>query len=205
MYFVISWEWHIVLCDYIISLFICTFWYLQSWQIVLCDYIICQHICTLWYLESWHILLCNYILSWHIVLCDNIISWHIYNLWYREVWNIDLSNWLACLRYSVFAYLTFICSFPFTRWLKAPVTLRDDSLARLIIGIKMADTCQNPSIQVRLSMIFPSILIRFAWKLKQISRKNESNMSVLSDFLTNIWLKSYWRATEIFGRSTIPF
>ena len=46
----------------------------------------------------------------------------------------------------------------------------------------MADTCQNPLIQVRLSLIIPLILIRMAWGLKQIPRKNESNMSIFSDF-----------------------
>ena len=56
----------------------------------------------------------------------------------------------------------------------------------------MADTCQNPSIQLRLSLIFPLILIRLALGLKQIPRKNESNMSVFCDFQTKIWLKSYF-------------
>ena len=44
----------------------------------------------------------------------------------------------------------------------------------------MEDTFQNPSIQVRLSLVFPLILIRLAWGLKQIPRKNESNMSNFS-------------------------
>ena len=48
--------------------------------------------------------------------------------------------------------------------------------------LKMADTCQNRSIQVRLSLIYPLILIRLAWGLKQIPRKNESNMSIFNDF-----------------------
>ena len=51
-------------------------------------------------------------------------------------------------------------------------------------GLKMADTYQNPSTQVRLSF-------RLSWDLKQITWKNESNMSILSNFQTNIWLKSY--------------
>ena len=64
----------------------------------------------------------------------------------------------------------------------------------------MSDTCQNTSIQVSLSLIFPLILIRLARGLKQIYWKNESNMSIFSNFRTKIWLKSYWRATEkIFG------
>ena len=44
----------------------------------------------------------------------------------------------------------------------------------------MADTCQNTSIQVSLSLIFPLILIRLTWGLKQIPRKNESKMSSLA-------------------------
>ena len=40
-------------------------------------------------------------------------------------------------------------------------------------GLKMADTCQNPSFQVRLSLIFPLIQIRLTWGLRQIPRKNE--------------------------------
>ena len=56
----------------------------------------------------------------------------------------------------------------------------------------MADNYQNPSIQVRLSLIFPLILIRLAWGLKQISRKNKSNMSILATFGQKTqWLKSY--------------
>ena len=51
----------------------------------------------------------------------------------------------------------------------------------------MADTFQNPSIQVRLSLIFPLILIGLAWGLKQIPPENESNMSISSDFQTKIW------------------
>ena len=58
-------------------------------------------------------------------------------------------------------------------------------------GLKMADTLQKPSIQVRLSLIFPLKLIRLAWGLKHIAQKNESKMSIFSDFQTKIWLKSY--------------
>ena len=54
----------------------------------------------------------------------------------------------------------------------------------------MADTCQNPLIQARLSLIFPLILIRLTCGLKQIPRKNESNMAIFSDFQTKILLKS---------------
>ena len=46
----------------------------------------------------------------------------------------------------------------------------------------MADTSQNLSIQVRLSLIFLLILIRMAWGLKQIPRKNVSNISILGTF-----------------------
>ena len=44
----------------------------------------------------------------------------------------------------------------------------------------MEDTFQNLSIQVRLSLANPLILIRLAWGLTQISKKNESNMSNFS-------------------------
>ena len=37
--------------------------------------------------------------------------------------------------------------------------------------------------------IFPLILIRLAWGLKQKPRKNESNMSIFSNFRTKILLK----------------
>ena len=76
-------------------------------------------------------------------------------------------------------------------------------------GLKMADTCQNPSIQVRLSMIFPLILARFAWGLKQIPQNNEtkcpswrlsdkdrvkksltSNRLLVNNFLTRSFYKS---------------
>ena len=42
-------------------------------------------------------------------------------------------------------------------------------------------------IQVRLSLIFLLILVRLAWGLKQIPRKNNNNMPIVCDFLTNIW------------------
>ena len=48
---------------------------------------------------------------------------------------------------------------------------------------KKADSCHNPSIQVRHSLIFPLILIRFAWGLKHIPRENENNMSILRDLV----------------------
>ena len=50
---------------------------------------------------------------------------------------------------------------------------------------------KNLWIQVRLSLIFPLILVRFAWGLKQIPRKNDSNMTNVCDFRTKIWFKSY--------------
>ena len=53
----------------------------------------------------------------------------------------------------------------------------------------MPDSCQNPSIQAKLSLIFPLILIRLAWDLKQISQKIYSNMSIFWDFQTKIWLQ----------------
>ena len=46
----------------------------------------------------------------------------------------------------------------------------------------MADTCQNLSIQVRLSLIVLLILIRMAWGLKQIPRKNVTTFPYLATF-----------------------
>ena len=62
---------------------------------------------------------------------------------------------------------------------------------------------KNLSIQVRLPLIVPWILTRLARGLNQIPEKIESNMPIFSDFQTKIWLKSYWRATEFFGCSSI--
>ena len=42
------------------------------------------------------------------------------------------------------------------------------------------------------TLIFLLILVRFAWGLKQIPQKNESNMPIFIDLQTKIWLKSYW-------------
>ena len=42
---------------------------------------------------------------------------------------------------------------------------------------------------MRLSLIFPFILIRLVWGLKQIPWKNESYMSIFNHFWTKIWLK----------------
>ena len=58
-------------------------------------------------------------------------------------------------------------------------------------GSKWRILVKTPLIHVRLSLIFPLILIRFAWGLKQIPRKNESNTSTCSNFRTKIWLKIY--------------
>ena len=66
-------------------------------------------------------------------------------------------------------------------------------------------TTTMASIQVGLSLIFPFILVRFAWGLKQIPRKNDSNMPILCDFQTKILLKSYRRTTETFGCSSYIF
>ena len=52
----------------------------------------------------------------------------------------------------------------------------------------MADTRQNPSIQVRLLLIFPLILIRLSWDLKQI--RHVKQHVDLRDFQTKIWLKT---------------
>ena len=69
----------------------------------------------------------------------------------------------------------------------------------------MADTIGKMLIQVRLYLIFQLILVRLVLGLKQIPRKNDSNMPIVCDFWTKIWLKCYWRATEIFGCSSITF
>ena len=62
--------------------------------------------------------------------------------------------------------------------------------SRDLRALKMADSCQNPSIQVRLSLIFPLILTRLAWGLKQIPLIHGRNMCIFSDFQTKIWLNS---------------
>ena len=64
----------------------------------------------------------------------------------------------------------------------------------------MADTIEKktPSIQARLSLIFSLILVRFAWGLKQIPRKNDSKMPIICNIRRKIWLNSYWQATEKF-------
>ena len=46
----------------------------------------------------------------------------------------------------------------------------------------MADTCQNPLIQVRLSLIYPLLLVRFVWGLKRIPRKMEITCPSLATF-----------------------
>ena len=46
-----------------------------------------------------------------------------------------------------------------------------------------------PSIQVRFSLIFPFIQVRFTWCLKQIPRKCNRNMPILFDFRQNSGLK----------------
>ena len=63
----------------------------------------------------------------------------------------------------------------------------------------------KPSIQVRLSLIFPLILVRFALDLKQIPKENDSNRHTACDFRTKIWLKSYRRAIEKLDCSSITF
>ena len=57
----------------------------------------------------------------------------------------------------------------------------------------MADIIEKP----RRFRIFPIILVRFARVLKQIPREKDSNMPIVCDFRTKIWLKSYWRATDL--------
>ena len=48
---------------------------------------------------------------------------------------------------------------------------------------------KQPSIQVRLSLIFPFTLVRFALGLKQNPQNNDSNMPNLCDVLKKVWLK----------------
>ena len=60
----------------------------------------------------------------------------------------------------------------------------------------MADTCQNHSIQVRLSLIFPLILIRlsdtnFDFRFEADTPCKLKQHVDLSDFQTKIWLKTY--------------
>ena len=43
---------------------------------------------------------------------------------------------------------------------------------------------KKPSIQVRLPLIFPIILVRFAWGLKQIPQKNDNNWPIICDLGT---------------------
>ena len=45
-------------------------------------------------------------------------------------------------------------------------------------GLEMADAFQNPSIRLRLSLIFPLILVRLVWGLKQISRRNKGKVVI---------------------------
>ena len=58
----------------------------------------------------------------------------------------------------------------------------------------MVDTIEKPHIDsVRLSLIFPLKLVRFAWGLTQIHvpQKNDSSIPIVCDFRTNIWFYSY--------------
>ena len=58
---------------------------------------------------------------------------------------------------------------------------------RAFRGLKMADTCQDPSIQERLfniSVNTDQIGMGFE---ADTPEKNESNMSIFSDFRTKIW------------------
>ena len=59
-------------------------------------------------------------------------------------------------------------------WLENLLPLRRITCFR---GLKMAKSCQSPSIQVRHFLLFPLILVRFACGLKQIPQNYESNIS----------------------------
>ena len=62
---------------------------------------------------------------------------------------------------------------------------------------------KKSSFYVRLSLQFLLMLIRWAWNLKQIPRKNNSNMPIVCDLWTKIWLKrlltSKWKFWLIFN------
>ena len=59
----------------------------------------------------------------------------------------------------------------------------------------MVDTCQNPSIQVRLSLIFPLILVRFTWNLEQIQqRAPPMRLSKVIDEQANFYLELFYTA-----------
>ena len=49
----------------------------------------------------------------------------------------------------------------------------------------MADTSQTTVDSGKTFFIFPLILVRLAWGLKQIPQENESNMPILCDFRTS--------------------
>ena len=55
---------------------------------------------------------------------------------------------------------------------------------------------KNPLIQVTLSLLFPLMLVRFAWGLKQIPWKKDNNMPIACDFRTKVWLKNYLRVAR---------
>ena len=58
-------------------------------------------------------------------------------------------------------------------------------------GLKMADSCQNPSIQGRLFFAVSLYTDQIGTGFEADTLENESNMSIYSDFQTKIWLKSY--------------
>ena len=63
----------------------------------------------------------------------------------------------------------------------------------------MADICQKPLIQVKRSLIFPLILIRYTWGLKQIPWKRNRNVPILIEFQTKILIQSNWRANTFYS------
>ena len=56
---------------------------------------------------------------------------------------------------------------------------------------------KNPSIQVRLSLIFPLILVRFACGLKQIPQKNDSNMPTLEAQFLSYFSRSFLNFADV--------
>ena len=80
-------------------------------------------------------------------------------------------GWLLTLQQATsFIFILYIMLYQVNVFIASimNITIMPSSLLyRESRDFKMADSCQNPSIQVRLSLVFPLILIRLAWGLKQ--------------------------------------
>ena len=66
--------------------------------------------------------------------------------WTSLVIEESLSNCLAGLRYSPFAYLTFICLYPFIRWLKSPL------LKKCFSYLNLNEAVKSPGLVVQLKL-----------------------------------------------------